>query len=215
MGARVIGAGEDTGTAWDAIVVGSGFGGAMAAHELVHAGLRVLMLERGDWVERGPQNWEPSGAHELSPHFSPETPYEVVAGRRRGTTGAFYGVGGPSVFYGGVALRRRVEDFDPGPEIVGGSGAAWPFDYDELERWYGKAEHLLGVAGDAAGDPTAPPRSAPYPHPPAPLSAPGQRIAAAARSLGLSPFQLPLAINYETRYGRNACVRCTTCDGFA
>ncbi|MDQ3137622.1 MAG: FAD-dependent monooxygenase, partial [Gemmatimonadota bacterium] len=35
---------------YDAIVVGSGFGGAMAAHVLVDAGWSVLMLERGDWV---------------------------------------------------------------------------------------------------------------------------------------------------------------------
>ena len=200
---------------WDAIVIGSGFGGAMVAHELVRAGRRVLMLERGDWVDRGPHNWESSSARELSPHYSPETPYEVVNGRRRSTTGAFYGVGGPSVFYGGVALRLRAEDFDPGPEIVGDSGAAWPFDYDALEPFYTRAERLLAVSGDDRGDPTAPPRSGPYPHPPAPLSAPSQRIAAAARSLGLNPFQLPLAINYEEQEGRAACVRCTTCDGFA
>lgn len=209
------GPGTPTGGRYDVIVVGSGFGGAMVAHELVHAGRRVLMLERGDWVERGPHNWESTSARELSPHFSPETPYEVVNGRRRGTTGAFYGVGGPSVFYGGVALRMRVEDFDPGPEIVAGSDAAWPFDYDALEPYYSRAEGLLGVAGDDRGDPTAPPRSAPYPFPPSPLSAPGRRIADAARSLGLNPFQLPLAINYEEREGRAACVRCTTCDGFA
>jgi choline dehydrogenase-like flavoprotein len=42
---------------FDAIVIGSGFGGAMAARQLVQSGWRVLMLERGGWVERGPQNW--------------------------------------------------------------------------------------------------------------------------------------------------------------
>ncbi len=40
---------------WDALIVGSGFGGAMAAHRLLAAGARVLMIERGDWVARGPQ----------------------------------------------------------------------------------------------------------------------------------------------------------------
>ena len=39
---------------FDAIVVGSGFGGALAAKVLVEAGWRVLMLERGRWVARGP-----------------------------------------------------------------------------------------------------------------------------------------------------------------
>jgi len=50
---------------YDVIVIGSGFGGAMAAHAPVLAGARVLMLERGGWVDRGPHNWEPRGAMEL------------------------------------------------------------------------------------------------------------------------------------------------------
>jgi choline dehydrogenase-like flavoprotein len=41
---------------YDAIVIGSGFGGSMVAHELVGDGRNVLMLEQGDWVERGPHN---------------------------------------------------------------------------------------------------------------------------------------------------------------
>jgi choline dehydrogenase-like flavoprotein len=40
-------------------------------------------------------------------------------------------------------------------------------------------------------------------------------VAGAARRLGLRPFRLPLAINYEARDERGACVRCMTCDGFA
>ncbi|HEY1335162.1 MAG TPA: FAD-dependent oxidoreductase, partial [Myxococcaceae bacterium] len=48
-----------TDQALDAIIIGSGFGGAMAANVLVRAGWRVLLLERGDWVERGAHNWLP------------------------------------------------------------------------------------------------------------------------------------------------------------
>ena len=53
---------------YDAIVIGSGFGGAMAAHVLVKAGWSVLMLERGDWVARGARNWSPDGVGPLTPH---------------------------------------------------------------------------------------------------------------------------------------------------
>ena len=60
MNGKAPGTGSGGGS-WDAIVVGSGFGGAMAAHALVHAGRRVLLLERGDWVERGPANWRAEG----------------------------------------------------------------------------------------------------------------------------------------------------------
>lgn len=45
--------------AWDAIVVGSGFGGAVTAARLAQGGLRVLILERGDWWPSMPGNWPP------------------------------------------------------------------------------------------------------------------------------------------------------------
>ncbi|HJX86560.1 MAG TPA: FAD-dependent monooxygenase, partial [Gemmatimonadales bacterium] len=60
---------------FDAIVVGSGFGGALAAKVLVEAGWRVLMLERGRWVARGPENWTPEGVGQLTEHYSLEAPY--------------------------------------------------------------------------------------------------------------------------------------------
>ncbi|HET7584460.1 MAG TPA: GMC family oxidoreductase [Gemmatimonadaceae bacterium] len=203
---------------YDVVVIGSGFGGAMAAHVLVNAGMRVLMLERGDWVPRGPANWEPEGVMEETPHYCTETPYRVAAGgeRRNELIGSYTCVGGPSVFYGGVALRLREEDFGVRPEIVGDSGARWPIDYAELEPWYTRAERLLAVAGDAERDPTEPWRSAPYAHPADVLSPTSRRIADAARALGLTPFSLPLAINYGNGGGgRRACVRCLTCDCFA
>ena len=68
---------------WDAVVIGSGFGGAMAAHQLVAAGQRVLMLERGGWVGRGPQNWGPNGVGLVTPHFTTESPYDVTADGQR------------------------------------------------------------------------------------------------------------------------------------
>jgi len=200
---------------FDTIVIGSGFGGVMAAYPLVMAGERVLMLERGDWVERGPHNWEINSAHELSDHYCPDTAYAVDDARRKRQGGSFHCVGGPSVFYGGVALRLREQDFDPGPAIVTDSGAEWPFGYDELAPFYDWAETLLGVAGDDRDDPTAPARDAPYPQAPARFTPPAQRVADAARRLGLKPFPLPLAINYAPSDDRAACTLCCTCDGFA
>jgi choline dehydrogenase-like flavoprotein len=71
------------------------------------------------------------------------------------------------------------------------------------------------VSGVAGEDPTDPRRSAHYPHPPADLAPVTERIANAARGLGLRPFRLPLAINRVAAEGRGACRLCGTCDGFA
>lgn len=200
---------------YDAIVIGSGFGGAMAAHELVNGGLRVLMLERGSWVQRGAHNWEPGGSLELTPAYDTESAYEAPGSGHKPQLGIYACVGGPSVFYGGVSFRLREADFEPDDELLADSGARWPFGYADLEPYYGRAESLLGVAGDDRGDPTAPRRSAPYPQPPAPLGPTSSLIGGAAEALGLRPFRLPLAINYAEGEGRHACIGCTTCDTFA
>lgn len=204
-----------TARSFDTIVVGSGFGGVMAALPLVEHGERLLLLERGDWVTRGPQNWEMAHAFQLSPHYAADTPFLIEHARRPYRAGTFHCVGGPSVFYGGASLRLREEDFAPGPAIVGDSGAEWPFDYAELAPYYDWAESLLGVAGDDGDDPTAPARAQPYPSPPVPFSRPARRVADAARRLGLHPFALPLAINANASAYRRACQQCSTCDGFA
>jgi choline dehydrogenase-like flavoprotein len=200
---------------YDAIVVGSGFGGSLAACALIDAGWRVLMVERGSWVPRGPRNWSPDAVGPLTPFYSTETPYRALAGGESDVVGSFQCVGGPSVFYGGAALRFRERDFEPAPEIVGDSAAEWPFRYDEIERHYANAERLLGVAGELGGDPTEPPHSAPYPQLPGALSPTARLIGDAAVRMGLTPSRLPLAFNHAARNGRAACAACSTCDGFA
>jgi choline dehydrogenase-like flavoprotein len=196
----------------DVLIIGSGFGGSFAAAGLVGQGLRVLMLERGRRVERGPENWMPESAAQLSEHYVEDCPYDVTDDHGRSRTGAFFCLGGPSVFYGAVSLRYRERDFHPPDEIVAGSGAQWPFDYDELEPWYARAEAMLGVAGRSGEDPSEPPRSTAYVDAPRALAPISERLAESARELGFRPFRLPLAINYSTM--RNRCIECATCDGF-
>jgi len=200
---------------FDAIIIGSGFGGSMVAQSLVGAGLDVLMLERGDWVERGPHNWETDGTLDLTPFATSEPPYRVLAGGNGDFVGPYSCVGGPGVFYGGVSMRLREADFEPDADLHGDSGASWPYRYADLEPFYTKAEQILDVAGEVGTDPTDPFRSAPYPQPAAELSDTSGMIEAAARSLELRPFRLPLAVNYRQTNGRSACVGCTTCDTFA
>jgi len=200
---------------WDAVVIGSGFGGSMVAHTLVRAGQRVLMLERGGWVARGPENWDPRAVGLISPSYSTKSPYHVTADGRRQAAGLWQCVGGQSVFYGGASFRFRERDFQHDPIIVGDSNAAWPFCYADIEPFYARAEELLGVAGESGVDPTEPPRSSPYPQRPSRLSRSAQAIADAATRLGMKPFRIPLAISYSARGAGRACINCGTCDGYA
>jgi choline dehydrogenase-like flavoprotein len=200
---------------YDAIAIGSGFGGSMIASQLVQAGLKVLILERGDWVNRGPHNWAGDGSLELTPYSTTETPYRVLAGGTSEMMGTTSCVGGPSVFYGTVSLRFREADFAANPEIVGDSGARWPFNYSDLEPYYTRAEQILNIAGETGSDPTEPYRSSPYCQKPHELAHPSKLIAEASRELGFQPFRLPVAINYSSSQDRNACIACNTCDSFA
>lgn len=200
---------------FDAVVIGSGFGGTLSARTLVEAGWSVLLIERGDWVPRGPNASSVENFAILSPHYARDAQYRVVeAGQAAKPVGAIFCVGGASVFYGGVSFRFRAADFRPPQEITGESAARWPFEYADLEPFYARAEEVLGVAGDASGDPTAPWRGGPYPAPANPFSPLSAWLAEAARSLGLHPFPLPIAINFGHDRLQGRCVRCGRCDGW-
>lgn len=199
---------------YDAIIIGSGFGGSMIATKLVSHGMKVLMLERGDWVQRGPQNWAMNSSLDLTPHYDKKQAFQVLKGGNKKQMGVYSCVGGPSVFYGGVSFRFREKDFTPPVDIIGKSHAKWPIDYFDLQSFYGEAEALLQISGEAGVDPTEPPRKIDFPQKPGKLSDISQKLKSAAQGLGLHPYHLPLAINYYQKE-RNSCEYCTTCDTFA
>ncbi len=199
---------------YDAIIIGSGFGGSMTAYKLVNAGKKVLMLERGDWVKRGPENWEASQTLELTPQYDKNSPLRVDSGGNKPFMGQYSCVGGPSVYYGGVSFRFREKDFDPPADIIGNSGAEWPISYNDLEVYYDEAEKLLNISGESGVDPTEPHRNSEFPQKKGELAAVSKKVKASAEKLGLKPFHLPLAINYHDS-SRSVCQECTTCDTFA
>ncbi len=188
---------------YDAVVVGSGFGGTLAAHALTRAGRRVLLLERGRWAHRDDLDWNQREIL-LNQRYRGQTPILVqqYGARRFSEVFANETVGGKSVFYGGASLRLRAADF-----------RNWPFSYDDLKKYYARAEELLGVHGTAGADPYEPPDVAGYPFAPVELSAPARRIETAGHALGYSPFPIPLAINFRSEE-RPRCLLCNTCDGF-
>src|SRR5258706_351590 len=200
---------------WDLVVIGTGFGGSMVALAAVRAGLRVLLIERGRWVDRDDSAWDPRTIL-IDRKYRSASPFETPR-QLFGRTQFFpdEAVGGKSPFYGAASFRFREDDFqlrrrypDVCPDLVD-----WPITYADLAPYYDQAERLLGVAGVAGRDPTEPPR-APYAAAPPSFSAPAARVAAAAESLGLKPFPIPLAINFASTDGRRPCVQCLTCDLF-
>lgn len=203
------------GELWDVVVLGTGFGGSMTAFQLARAGLKVLVLERGDWVARDDSAWDTRAIMVDGKYRSP-TPVTVAGG-----ADCFpqQQVGGNSVIYGAASLRMREADFMRGSLQSRSARSAgcfvdWPIRYDDLESYYGEAEELLDVAGVAGADPCEPPRSRAYPHRPAPYNTPARSLADAATSCGLRPFPIPLAINFGGHGGRAQCVQCLTCDQY-
>ena len=56
---------------YDVIIVGTGAGGGTLARHLAPSGKRILLLERGDWLPREPQNWSAADVFIDNRYISP------------------------------------------------------------------------------------------------------------------------------------------------
>lgn len=194
----------------DVVIIGSGVGGGAVAHQLAGAGAKVLVLERGGHLPREAQNLDPQQVFVERRYTTQEIWY---ADGRPFRPGMFYFVGGQTKFYGTAMFRMRARDFDC-LEHEEGVSPAWPIGYADLEPWYALAERLFAVRGQAGVDPTEPPRSGPYTHPPVPHEPVLQAIAERLQARGLHPFAMPSAIDLGSADGDGAglCRRCANCD---
>jgi choline dehydrogenase-like flavoprotein len=197
---------------YDVIIIGSGAGGGTLACHLAPSGKRILLLERGDWLKREPENWITEEVFVKNRYVSPD-----IWRDKNGKSfqpGVHYYVGGATKMYGAALYRLREKDFGE-LKHQDGISPAWPISYKELEPYYTKAEQMYHVHGARGEDPTEPPYSAPYPHPPVSHE---PRIAKLAEDLaraGYRPFHSPCGIMLdESRMPFSRCVRCIDCDGF-
>jgi cholesterol oxidase len=123
---------------FDVIVIGSGFGGAVAACRLADSGARVLVLERGRrWVQDEYPR-EPKDAW-IYEHTNPEkyNGWLDVRFYRGMSVVQGAGVGGGSQCYSSVLLKANADCFDQGwvPELT----------YQELLPYYEKVSQMLSV----------------------------------------------------------------------
>jgi choline dehydrogenase-like flavoprotein len=197
---------------YDVVIIGSGAGGGTLAHALAEAGKRILLLERGDFLPREMENWDPDSVFVDGRYQSAETWYD--ADDQPFQPQIHYFVGGATKLYGAALYRLRPEDFG---EIhhVDGVSPAWPIDYDELEPWYSEAEWLYHVHGNGGEDPTEGHRSRPYPHAAVSHEPRIQQLFDDLTSAGYHPFHAPCGILLdEDDRARSGCIRCTWCDGY-
>jgi choline dehydrogenase-like flavoprotein len=199
----------------DVLIIGAGPTGAVAAKRFVEAGMRVVVLEQGDWPDY-------SKARANHPDF------ELTMGRywsgnpNRRQAMADYpiddsdsdisavlynGVGGGTVIYAAHWQRNMPSDFRV--RTLDGVGDDWPLTYEDLAPFYERVEADFGVSG-LAGDPAFPPGKGP-PLPPAPLAAMGRHVARAHNQLGWHWWPAPNAIATRAYGPLNPCQQRATC----
>jgi choline dehydrogenase-like flavoprotein len=163
---------------FDAIVIGSGMSGGIAAKELCERGLKVLVLERGRKLEHGTdykdqvQPWEwPTNMmvpedelardypiqrqcyamNEATKDFwvkDSEHPYSTPDGKPF-TWIRGYHLGGRSLMWGRQSYRLSEMDF--AANGLDGYGSDWPIRYADIKPWYDHIEKFIGVAGSNEG----------------------------------------------------------------
>src|SRR3954470_18505648 len=149
---------------YDVIVIGSGAGGGTVTYALAPTGKRILLLERGDYLPREPQNWDPQALWLDKRYHNSGMWTDADTGKKFSPKQHYY-VGGNTKFYGAILFRLRERDFGE-VRHVDGISPAWPLDYHDFEPYYTRAEHLYQVHGVRGIDPTEPPRAAASPPPP-------------------------------------------------
>jgi len=156
---------KKSGKIYDAVIVGSGAGGGMAAYVLSHAGLKVLLLEAGPFFD--------PAKHSAQLKFSYESPRRGASTKTRnfGDFDAAFGgwelegepytkkddtefkwfrsrmLGGRTNHWGRISLRFGPKDFQPDDGI----SERWPITYDEVKPYYDKVDRMIGVYGTKEG----------------------------------------------------------------
>jgi len=157
---------------YDAVIVGSGAGGGMAAYVLANAGLKVCLIEAGPNYDPAINSSQLKNAWE-SPRRGASTKFrpfgdfdgcywgwEIDGEPYTQTKGSNWEwwrarmVGGRTNHWGRISLRFGPDDFKR--RSIDGLGEDWPIGYEDVKPYYDKIERLLGVFGTNEGFPNNP-----------------------------------------------------------
>jgi choline dehydrogenase-like flavoprotein len=197
---------------YDVIIIGTGAGGGTLAHTLAPSGKKILLLERGDFLPRESENWDPDPVFVQGRYISPDTWYDPAG--KAFQPQVHYFVGGATKLYGAALYRLRPQDFGE-LKHVDGVSPAWPLSYDDFEPWYSKAEQLYQVHGLHGEDPIEGHWSQQYPWPAVSHEPRIQQLADDLTAAGYHPYHAPCGIMLdEAHRAMSTCIRCTWCDGY-
>src|SRR5215216_1280076 len=132
---------------FDAMIVGSGFGGSVTAYRLAEAGLRVCLLERG---KAYPPNSFPRAPHRMKKNFWDPSEglygmYNVWSFDELGSV-VCSGLGGGSLIYANVLIRKDERWFVK-EDVNDGGYEYWPVTRADLDPHYDRVEKMLGAQG--------------------------------------------------------------------
>ena len=202
----------DSTTRYDVVIIGSGAGGASLAQSLADTGAKILILERGDHLERGPNNWNSNYVFIEHGYRTKEAWYDKAGKAFHPNT--HYWVGGNTTFYGAALFRLRPGDFEE-QQHVGGVSPAWPVKYAELAPYYLAAEKLWHVHGKRNVDPSEPGGEEDYFYPALKHDPAIASLETHFKSIGWHPSALPVGIMRDDAQPQlEPCIRCGTCGGY-
>ncbi|MBN9074415.1 MAG: GMC family oxidoreductase [Rhizobiales bacterium] len=201
----------------DVLIIGAGATGSLAALVLAEAGLDVVCLEQGSWVEAQDHphlhsDWTWQRRTKWSPDVNKRThPDDFPVNSDSSQILMWNAVGGSTNVYGAIWPRYRPSDFRKGTEH--GLQPDWPIAYEDIADFYETADRLVGVSG-LQGDRAMPPRER-CPTPPMPVSKVAKRLASGFDTLGWHWWPVEAGAVTQDYDGRPGCNNCGICNGCA